>query len=530
MRLQKMNVLGEYELKTPNCMAFRRRAQGFFRPTPRQSFHANESERQQKYFRQCANACCALREQSAIISKHCITFCGAPTPVQIKRSFKGQPMTALTRRSWVPAPSEDHVQHVAALTVAAPSPRVADKISALIDRNAAIHDLECFNLNPAANVMNPAAESALARGLGSRPSLGYPGDKYEMGLEAIEEIEIITAALAAEIFNAGFAEIRVGSGALANLYSFMALCQPGDTIIVPPTSIGGHVTHHEAGCAGLYGLNIVPAAVNSDGFTVDLDQLRAQVRDLTPRLITIGGSLNLFPHPVTEIRSIADEIDAYVLFDAAHQCGLIAGGVWANPLDLGAHLMTMSTYKSLGGPAGGLIVSNSAKIAEKLDTIAFPGMTANFDAAKSAALALTLLDWRECGPAYAEAMVTVAQALAEALIAEDMPVFATDRGITQSHQFALDASGFGGGHSAAQKLRHAGFLTSGIGLPIAALPGEMNGLRLGTPEIVRRGVGVADCSAIAQLFAAALKANDPRHLAAETAALRAQFQGVHFIR
>ncbi len=439
-------------------------------------------------------------------------------------------MTVLTRRAWVPSPSEDQVQNVATVTSAAASPLVADKIAALIDRNTAIHDLECFNLNPAANVMNPAAESALARGLGSRPSLGYPGDKYEMGLEAIEEIEIITAALAAEIFNAGFAEIRVGSGALANLYSFMALCRPGDTIIAPPASIGGHVTHHDAGCAGLYGLNVVPAPVNSDGFTVDLQALRAQALRLQPRLITIGGSLNLFPHPVADIRRIADEVGAYVLFDAAHQCGLIAGGVWDNPLDLGAHLMTMSTYKSLGGPAGGLIVSNEATIAEKLDTIAFPGMTANFDAAKSAALALTLLDWRDCGAAYAEAMVAVSKALAEALLAEDMPVFATDRGITQSHQFALDARRFGGGHNAALKLRQAGFLTSGIGLPLAAVPGDMNGLRLGTPEIVRRGVGCADVGEIATLFAAALTANDPARLAPDTAALRARFQGLHFIR
>jgi glycine hydroxymethyltransferase len=127
-------------------------------------------------------------------------------------------------------------------------------------------------------------------------------------------------------------------------------------------------------------------------------------------------------------------------------------------------------------------------------------------------------------------MVAVSKALAEALLAEDMPVFATDRGITQSHQFALDARRFGGGHNAALKLRQAGFLTSGIGLPLAAVPGDMNGLRLGTPEIVRRGVGCADVGEIATLFAAALTANDPARLAPDTAALRARFQGLHFIR
>jgi glycine hydroxymethyltransferase len=323
-------------------------------------------------------------------------------------------MTHLFPRPWVPAACEAHVQALAT-TATQPSAQVADRIEALIQANLQIHDQDCFNLNPATNVMNPRAEAALSRGLGSRPSLGYPGDKYEMGLEAIEEIEVITAELAAEIFQAKYAEIRVGSGALANLYGFMALAKPGDSIIAPPGSIGGHVTHHAAGCAGLYGLTTHPAPIDADGYTLDLAALHDLAHAVRPKIITVGGSLNLFPHPVAEVRKIADQVGAKVLFDAAHQCGIIAGKVWSNPLLEGAHLMTMSTYKSLGGPAGGLIVTNDAAIAERLDAIAFPGLTANFDAAKSAALALTLLDWRDHGPAYAKAMVDLARALAPSL-------------------------------------------------------------------------------------------------------------------
>ena len=180
----------------------------------------------------------------------------------------------LAARPWVPAACEARVQQIAR-DARAPSHDVANRIEALIQRNTEIHDAECFNLNPATNVMNPAAEAALARGLGSRPSLGYPGDKYEMGLEAIEEIEVIAAELAADVFGARYAEIRVASGALANLYGFMALAKPGDAIIAPPAAVGGHVTHHAAGCAGLYGLVTHPAPVDADGYTVDLDALRA---------------------------------------------------------------------------------------------------------------------------------------------------------------------------------------------------------------------------------------------------------------
>ncbi|MCC6716341.1 MAG: aminotransferase class I/II-fold pyridoxal phosphate-dependent enzyme [Acetobacteraceae bacterium] len=438
-------------------------------------------------------------------------------------------MTHLARRAWVPPGCEDHVLALAG-RVAAPSAAVAARIEALVARNSEIHDRDCFNLNPATNVMNPAAEAVLARGLGSRPSLGYPGDKYEMGLEAIEEIEVIAAELAAEVFGATHAEIRVASGAMANLYGFMALAKPGDAIIAPPPAMGGHVTHHAAGCAGLYGLVTHPAPVDADGYTVDLDGLRALARQVRPRIITIGGSLNLFAHPVRAIRAIADEVGAHVLFDAAHQCGIIAGGVWANPLDEGAHLMTMSTYKSLGGPAGGLIVTRDAAIAERLDRIAYPGMTANFDAAKSAALAITLLDWREHGCAYAQAMVALAQALATSLDALGVKVFAAERGMTTSHQFAVLAAPFGGGQAASRTLRRAGFLACGIGLPVAEVAGDLNGLRIGTPELVRRGVTSADAPALAALIAEGLRSNAPESVAPRTAALRGRFLGMHYIR
>ncbi|MEP5730628.1 MAG: aminotransferase class I/II-fold pyridoxal phosphate-dependent enzyme [Sulfitobacter sp.] len=435
----------------------------------------------------------------------------------------------LQHRDWVPSKSETLVQGIASATLGKSSAQIAARLHALTDQNKQIHERDCFNLNPATNVMSRRAEAILSSGIGTRPSLGYPGDKYEMGLEAIEEIEVIAAQLCAQVFDAKYAEIRVPSGAIANLYGFMATCKPGDTIIAPPGSIGGHVTHHIAGCAGLFGLNTVAAPVNADGYSVDVKGLRALSQDTRPKLITIGSSLNLFEHPVAQLREIADDVGAKVLFDAAHQCGIIAGKAWRNPLAEGAHLMTMSTYKSLGGPAGGLIVSNDAEIAERLDAIAFPGMTANFDAAKSAALALTMLDWQDYGAAYAREMITVARALGQALLSHDLPVFAQDRGITQSHQFALQAATFGGGQAASKTLRKAGFLACGIGLPQKEVPGDMNGLRFGTPELVRWGVGENDVPEIAALIAKALNADDPTIIAPETRALRSKFQTLHFV-
>jgi glycine hydroxymethyltransferase len=434
----------------------------------------------------------------------------------------------LNRRPWVPPHCEDLVQSIAAETAASDGPTLADRIGQLVAENRRIHEVHGINLNPASNVMNPRAEALMASGLGSRASLGYPGDKVEMGLEAIERIEVVAAELAAELFDAAYAEVRVASGALANLYVFMATCRPGDTIIAPPAHIGGHVTHHEPGAAGLYGLKSVPAPVHADGYTVDVAALRALAREVKPVLITAGGSLNLFPHPVAELRAVADEVGARLLFDAAHLSGMIAGRTWSNPLALGAHAMTMSTYKSLGGPPGGLIVTNDAALAERLDAIAYPGLTANFDAGRIAALAVALIDWKNHGTDYAAAMQATARALADALHRHGLPVYAAARGATTSHQFAVEAARWGGGQAAAKRLAKAGLLACGIGLPIAPVPGDVNGLRLGVPEIVRLGMAPGDMDELGTLIARAL-AGDPVEVAADTAALRRRFRTLHYI-
>lgn len=440
-------------------------------------------------------------------------------------------MTALERRGWVPKASEDYVLRVAGGVAGTSADAVAERVFALAAENKRIHEEDCVNLNPATNVMNPKAEALLSAGIGARPSLGYPGEKYEMGLEAIEQIEIIAAELAAEVFGATYAEIRVPSGAIANLYAFMVAAKAGDCIIAPSPAIGGHVTHHGAGAAGLYGIVTHAAPVDAAGYTVDVAALREQARTLRPKLISIGGSLNLFPHPIREIRAIADEVGAIVLFDAAHMSGMIAGHGWQQPLEEGAHLMTMSTYKSLGGPPSGLIVTNDAAIAEKLDAIAYPGLTANFDAAKSASLAVSLLDWKEHGRAYAAAMARTAKALAEALAERQVPVYARDRGFTTSHQFAIEAAPYGGGQAAAKRLREVNILSCGIGLPLPDVAGDVNGLRLGTPEIVRFGMTEADMPELAGFIAEGLNGSrPPEAIARDVTAFRQRFKTLHFMR
>jgi glycine hydroxymethyltransferase len=438
-------------------------------------------------------------------------------------------MQSLKTQSWATAASQELITRIASQVDTKAGADVQKWIEDLAQENHRLHDIVGINLNPATNILNPRAEKLLSSGMGSRASLGHPGDKYETGLGAIEQIEIITQELACEVFGSTYAEFRVPSGAIANLYAFMATTEPHDTIIAPPASIGGHVTHHKGGSAGLYRLNTISAPVDQTGYTIDIDALRKLAHEVKPNLITVGGSLNLFHHPIAQVRAIADEVGAKVLFDAAHLCGMIAGKVWPQPLVEGAHLMTFSTYKSLGGPAGGLIVTNDDEIAQKLDAIAYPGLTANFDAAKTAALGITLQDWKSVGRDYAQMMVKTSQALAQQLQNLGVNIFAADKGFTTSHQFAILAAPYGGGQTAARRMGEAGLLACGIGLPIEQVEGDLNGLRIGTPEIVRIGMKVEHMQDLAGFIARSLDSSvEPKSIQREITEWRKQFSGVHY--
>lgn len=429
----------------------------------------------------------------------------------------------LARRAWVPDIT-DELLDAASTRLDGSTPEVVRLLDELVQRNQTIHHVECVNLNPASNTMSPRARAMLGSHLGPRTSLGYAGAKYEMGLEAIEQIELVAAELAARVFDVDHVEFRVPSGAMANLYGFMATAAPGDAVIVPPPTIAGHVTHHVPGAAGLYGLDIHHAPIDPDRYTVDVEALAELAERVRPRLITVGGSLNLTHHDVPGIRSVADGVGAVVLFDAAHLSGPIAGGHWPNPIAHGAHVMTMSTYKSLAGPPAGLVVTSDARIAERLESIAFPGLTANFDVGKTAALAVTLRDWLDHGDEHAAMMLACASALADGLAQRGVPVHRCGEIATQSHAFALDARGRGGGASMAATLRRCNLLASAIGLP----SGQGDGVRIGTNELARIGAVPDDMAELARLISDAWHGADATKVAARVTQFRSGYEGVRF--
>jgi glycine hydroxymethyltransferase len=435
-------------------------------------------------------------------------------------------------REWVPAHLEQAIQEKAAHYRALTSAQLEAEVETLLAQHEQFMDRDCLSLYAGTNIMNPRAARLLAAGVGSRPSLGYPGDKYETGLRYAEQLEIMVVELLKELFQCDYVEFRVGSGSLANLYAYMACTQPGDQIMAFSEAAAGHVTHHRAGAAGLYGLDIYEVPYDAGQMTVDLDALARQAEEIKPRLIIVAGSMCLFPFPVAAVREIADSVGAWLMYDAAHMSGLIAGGEFQQPLAEGAHLMTSSTYKSFGGPPSGMILTSSAKLAERLDRIAFPGLTANFDLSKTAALIIACLDLRDFGREYAQMCIANAQALAEALDAGGCPVYhVAGRGFTASHHVAIPAAAFGGGTTASRRLEKANILTSGIGLPLPPVAGDYNAIRLGTQEITRWGMQPPDMPAVAELISRVLVKNEaPEQVKPEVVALRQRFQTLHFVR
>lgn len=435
-------------------------------------------------------------------------------------------------RPWLTATEAARVEGLLSLFTSLSPAQAAEQITAFARRSDVQYDEESIVLYAGTNVMDPRARALLASSLGSRPSLGQPGGKYETGLEDAEAIETGCLSLARQVFDAPYVEFRVASGSLANLYAYMALAKPGDTILALSTSAGGHATHRESGAAGLYGLRIVDVPWDAERMVVDTARLAEVARRERPRIILLGGSLVLFPYPVREARAIADEVGAALMYDAAHVSALVTkvgSERFQSPLDEGAHVVTFSTYKSLGGPSGGMLLTRDIALAERIESIAYPGLTANFDDGRVAALAVSLAGFSLFGAKYVAAMLANGQTLAAALAREGLPVVAADRGFTRTHHIALDARPFGGGDHAARSLAQCAIHSSGIGLPGEEVPGDYNGLRFGVQEVTRWGMGPAQMHIIASLVADRLLDRRPTdQIRRDVRALKNDFQRLRY--
>ncbi len=259
---------------------------------------------------------------------------------------------------------------------------------------------ESISLVASENVPSPAVREALASDFGNRYAEGWPGERLYAGCRYIDEVELLAIQLGKEVYEAEFVDVRPISGVVANMAAYTAFAQPGDTMIALAIPHGGHISHGKlkwGGTAGVVrGLEVERYEFDEENYEIDVDATRRKVERLSregkaPKLFMLGASVFLFPHPVKEIKQIADEYGGKVVYDAAHVAGLIAGKRFQDPLREGADAVTLSTHKTLAGPQHGMILSWS-RYEEELKRVVFPGLVSNHHLHAVAGLAIALAE------------------------------------------------------------------------------------------------------------------------------------------
>jgi glycine hydroxymethyltransferase len=326
-------------------------------------------------------------------------------------------------------------------------------------------------------------------------------------------------------FGAKHVEWRPVSTSMANATVFFALTRPGDVIMVQPESAGGNYSYNPVGPPRAANLDVRTLPFLETSFEVHLEEAVRAIRANRPKLVVVGGSNVLFPYPVAELRSAADEVGAKLLYDAAHVALYIASGLFQDPLREGAHILTFSSHKIMSGPVGGVILWNEDEIAEQILSYSFPTLIQTRDQNKFAALAYALAEMTEFGTAYAKQTVSNAHALAHALEDEGFEILCSDRGYTQTHQIFMllsstDSDDFEDRCQAANLLVTRAQRMGSSG---------RQAIRLTTQEITRRGMTEEHMPQLAAWLRRVIRdAEDPASIALEIRDHLTQFQRLAF--
>ena len=363
---------------------------------------------------------------------------------------------------------------------------------------------EGLELIPSENHVSEAVLAALGSTFTNKYSEGYPGKRYYGGQQFTDEVESLAIDRAKVLFNAKFANVQPLSGAMANIATYFALLEPGDTVLGMELSHGGHLTH---GHPATYMSKIYKyeryGMTSPEIGTINYKELRETAIRTKPKMIIAGFSS--YPRSLDwrKFVEIAKEVGAYAVADVAHIAGLIAGGVERNPLDFGFDIMTTTTHKTLRGPRGGMILTNDPVIAKKIDKAVFPGLQGgplmNNIAAKAVCFKEALdPKFKE----YAKQISLNAQAMAKAFREANVKMITHG---TDNHLIVLDTMVTSGmtGEEASKLLESVGITVNKQVIPNDTRPAlDPSGIRLGVPAITSRGFKEGECYALGLIIAA----------------------------
>ncbi len=355
------------------------------------------------------------------------------------------------------------------------------------------------------NIVSAAVLEAQGTVLTNKYAEGYPGRRYYGGCEFVDIAERLAIDRARRLFGCAFANVQPHSGAQANQAVFLALLKPGDTVLGLSLAAGGHLTHGAAPNLSGRWFDAIQYGVRREDALIDFDEVERLARERRPKLIIAGGSA--YPRIIdfARFRQIADAVGAFFMVDMAHFAGLVAGGVYPNPLPH-AHVVTTTTHKTLRGPRGGMVLCNDEEIGKKINSAVFPGLQGgplmHVIAAKAVAFGEAL---QPAFKDYAAAVVGNARVLAEALIGGGLAIVS---GGTDSHLMLVDLRPKKlTGRDVESALERAGITCNKNGIPFdPEKPTVTSGIRLGTPAATTRGFGQAEFREVGALIVEVLDA------------------------
>ncbi|MBP2619915.1 serine hydroxymethyltransferase [Streptococcus panodentis] len=355
------------------------------------------------------------------------------------------------------------------------------------------------------NVVSKAVMAAQGSILTNKYAEGYPGRRYYGGTDVVDVIESLAIERAKEIFGAKFANVQPHSGSQANCAAYMALIEPGDTVMGMDLSAGGHLTHGAAVSFSGQTYHFVSYSVDPETELLDFDAILAQAKEVQPKLIVAGASAYSHIIDFSKFREIADAVGAKLMVDMAHIAGLVAAGLHPSPVPY-ADITTTTTHKTLRGPRGGLILTNDEALAKKINSAIFPGIQGgpleHVIAAKAVAFKEVL------DPAfkvYAQQILDNAQAMAQVFRQHDKFRVISDG--TENHLFLVDVTKVVENGKVAQNLLDEVNITlNKNSIPYETLsPFKTSGIRIGTAAIAARGFGVTESIKVAELIIKALE-------------------------
>ena len=386
---------------------------------------------------------------------------------------------------------------------------------------------DSINLIASENITSTTVREALASDLSHRYAEGLPCERLYEGCEYIDTIENLAIDLSKRLFNAPHANVQPNSGVVANLASFFALTKPNDLLMALNVPVGGHISHAEVSAAGIRGLRILSHPFDNEKMNIDADAMKKEIIKNKPKVVLLGGSLFLFPHPVEEAREAADEVGAKVMYDGAHVLGLIAGGKFQDPLKEGADLLVGSTHKTFPGPQGGIMLCTE-ELKDTIDEAVFPGVVSNHHLHHVAGLGITLAEMLEFGADYADQIIKNAKALAQSLYELGFDVLCEDQDFTESHQVAIDVKKIGSAAKMAKDMERNNIILNKNLLPWddRKRTDDPSGIRVGSQEITRRGLKEAQMVEVAEFIKNV--AIDGKNVKEDVAEFMSQYTKVHY--